>query len=140
MLPSISTLHWTKETFMKLTTHEQEVILKMREKQDKNTPKFSATLKHDIFYLINTRNEDIILDVGEVIQKYGWYIPQSAILEIKELLNQELNSCLKLEKGAKFDGYIDDGETLWYDSEGFGVEEASAQWASDNLKNITKLK
>jgi len=117
---------------MKLTLEEEKLIMENRKKEEVNKPKKHGILKHDLFY-INSRYPEIRIDIRDIIEKYGWFIPKLALDEIKtRCLNHTYQIIVK--KGTKFDCYIDDSEELWSDAEGVGVEEMNAEWAKKNWK------
>ena len=124
---------------MKLTPEETELILSKRKEADENTPKKVGFLKADLFY-IESRYPEIRHNIQDIVKNCGWWCTKEVMLDIIERIKFELLSGLAAKAGTQFDCYIVDGEELWYDSEGIGIEEMDAAWAARNLKDIKELK
>lgn len=116
-----------------------QLILDKRKKEDENTVKKTGVLKHDLFY-IDSRYPEIRHDISDIIKTHGWWLKQDTVLSIVEQIKNELLNNLQVKAGTLFDCYIDKGEELWYDSSGIGLEEMSAEWAKNNLKDISDIK
>ena len=124
---------------MKLTDEEKKMILAKRIEDDKNTPKKTGRLKHDLIYL-DIRGGSIDTDVSDIINKYGYYIPEIEIDKIIERFRNQLKSATIIETDTPFDCYIDCNQEQWYDSIGEGIEGMDAEWAKLHLTDIKKYK
>ena len=123
---------------MKLTKKEQQLILDKRKEEDENTVKKTGVLKNDLFY-IESRYPEIRHDISDFIKTHGWWLKRDAVLSIVEQVKNDLLNSLQAKAGTPFDCYIINGEELWYDSSGIGIEEMSAEWAEKNLSDIKCL-
>ena len=124
---------------MKLTPEETQLILSKRKEADENTPKKVGFLKVDLFY-IESRYPEIRHDIQDIVKSYGWWCTKETMLDIVERIKLELLNGLSAKAGTQFDCYIVDGEELWYDSEGIGIEEMDSECAKRNLRDIKELK
>jgi len=116
---------------MKLTAKEKQLILEKRAQEEAGKPKKHGVLKHDLFCL-DFREPRVDIDISDIIEQYGWFIPKNAVDEIRtRCLNED--DMIIAKKGTKFDCYIDGGEELWYDAEGIGIEEVDSKWAKIHL-------
>lgn len=121
---------------MKLTKEEKELILKKREEEDNNKPKFTGEAKHDLYYLKSGRPE-IIIDLSSVVRDHGWVFSKKILDKIIVSVNAQINqSLIKVsDKADMFDCFIMGGDELWYDRKGY-IEESPETWARENLENI----
>jgi len=113
---------------MKLTEEEKQIILKKREKEDRNKPKKTGVAKTNIYTRIDI---DFPID--------SWFFNTT-----------EKDDCIKkfadtfelaIKKGNSFSCFIDeDGEESWFDDIGYGFEQMNSEWAAKYLDNIRSIK
>lgn len=123
---------------MKLTKAEKELILKKREEEENQKVKKTGVLKHDLFYL-ESRYPEVRFPLDDLVSEYGWWFTKDQLLVVVEQIKDELFGALKAPRGTNFDCYIEDGEEIWYDSHGIGIEGYNSDWAKKNLINITEI-
>lgn len=133
---------------MKLTKAEKELILKKRAEEEANKPKKKGYLKHDLY-----DSSRVGGSIEELLEKYRIFAKKKSYFhsldDLKEFLEAQKHllgvfSDLSeiqptLQKGTEFDCYIADGEELWYDSVGYGIEEAPKSFAERHLENIEAI-
>jgi hypothetical protein len=124
---------------MKLTKEEELLILKKRAKEEEETPKFTGKAKHDLYYL-DSREPEISVNIENIIGEESWYFSEKVKNAIVDKVLSEMPIRKALSKGANFDCYIQNGQRLWFDSEGEGIEEYGDDWAIKNLENIRPYK
>lgn len=110
---------------MILTKAEEALILEKRKQEDTDSPKKSATLKHDLY------------DYHDYpIPPDDWHFTE----ETKQKYIQEFTNNFKIiaRKGHAFVCYIDKGQEQWYDYAG-EFEGLDKSWARKNLENIKDL-
>ena len=109
---------------MRLTEEEKKLILDKREAEESKLLKKTGVLKEDLFIF-----------EGDVKNDFNgrWLFS----LREKESLMRKIEDRFthSLSAGSIFDCYIDNGIEFWFDRE-YGLENLSADWAKDHLKDI----
>lgn len=124
---------------MKLTDKEKEIIKKLRDEEENEKPYREAFLKHDLWTSeCFDRDSDLALE-NPFKNDHGF--PQITKAEVDGIIKVFKESFEKiLDKGARFVSYIDDGEELWYDCVGYGIEGVDNYWAEKHLENFKVLR
>lgn len=124
---------------MKLTNKEKAIIENLRKEEEKEKPYREAFLKHDLWDC-DCFDQYCDFDFSNPFKNNSGF-PQLTEAEVKGLIKAFQDSFEKvLEKGARFVSYIDDGEELWYDDEGYGIEGVDNDWAEKYLENFKELR
>lgn len=123
---------------MKLTKDEEVLILAKRAKEDEDKPKKRGFLKHDLYFL-DQRYPEVKIDLTDIVKENGWFLTTGHINTIIEQCKSQLYAGIKAPKGTPFDCYISKGREEWYDADGIGIEDYSADWAKKNLENISQV-
>jgi hypothetical protein len=119
---------------MKLTSEEKQLILEKRAQEEASKPKKHGVLKHDL-YGLSIRSPELRINISDIVEdQMGYFVTAQSIKAIFEKVKEEIEADTPdAPKGTKFDCYIDDGEELWYDAEGIGIEEVDSEWAKKHL-------
>lgn len=116
---------------MKLTKAEKKLIEELREKQriedEKNTPKFEGTLKHNLY----------VAEKG-TFEISNWLLSEDELNEEIQSFRESFE--IKIPAGSKFVCFVDNCDQSWYDDVCAGIENMSEEWAKDNLENIKPYK
>lgn len=134
---------------MKLKNNEIDLIINKREKNFYEKPYREAFLKHDLY----------ACDSFDRCGLFVWYnelgfennndqnviaFTKEKVDEIIDILKNKFKPITELKRGTRFISFLEKNEDIhdeiWFDDNGYGLEEMNFQWAEKNLENFNNLR